>query len=68
MVGQNISQYHLVDVLGEGGMGTVYVAEHRVLKSRVAIKTLKIVPGKQHYRARFLRRFCAQAPEHCGSV
>ena len=65
MVGQNISQYRLVDVLGEGGMGTVYVAEHRVLKSRVAIKTLKIVPGKQHYRARFLREACsASALKH----
>jgi serine/threonine protein kinase len=59
MVGQNISQYRLVDVLGEGGMGTVYVAEHHVLKRRVAIKTLKLIPGKQHYRARFLREACS---------
>src|SRR3954451_846012 len=59
MVGQNISQYRLIDILGEGGMGTVYVAEHQVLKRRVAIKTLKLVPGKQHYRARFLREACS---------
>ncbi|HYG11425.1 MAG TPA: serine/threonine-protein kinase, partial [Pyrinomonadaceae bacterium] len=55
MLGQTISQYRLLAVLGEGAMGTVYAGEHKVLGSRAAIKILRIVPGKQHYRARFLR-------------
>lgn len=55
MIGQTISQYRILDIIGEGTMGTVYAGEHMALGRRAAIKTLRIVPGKQHYRARFLR-------------
>lgn len=55
MIGQTISQYRILDIIGEGTMGTVYSGEHLALGRRAAIKTLRIVPGKQHYRARFLR-------------
>jgi len=55
MVGQTISHYLVLDELGSGGMGTVYLAEHTLLGRRVAIKTLNVEPGKQHYGGRFLR-------------
>ncbi|MDT4952416.1 MAG: eukaryotic-like serine/threonine-protein kinase [Acidobacteriota bacterium] len=55
MLGQIISHYRILNKLGEGGMGVVYVAEDILLERRVAIKTLNVEPGKQHYRQRFLR-------------
>lgn len=59
MIGQTISQYRILNKLGEGGMGAVYLAEHTILGRRAAIKFLKDANtsalDRQHLRARFLR-------------
>src|SRR5687767_9604472 len=59
MIGETVSRYLILDVIGEGGMGTVYRAEDTVLKRRVAIKFLTADSRKRHYRARFLREVVA---------
>jgi serine/threonine-protein kinase len=40
LVGSTVGSFHIVRALGRGGMGTVYLAEHPVIGSRVAIKFL----------------------------
>ena len=40
MTGQTIGSYTLIEKLGQGGMGVVYLAEHRRIGRRAAIKFL----------------------------
>ncbi len=41
MVGTTLGSFRIVRVIGRGGMGTVYLGEHTVIGSRVAIKVLQ---------------------------
>ncbi len=59
MIGETISQYRIIEQLGAGGMGVVYLAEHTTLGKRVAIKFLSTTT--KEYRARFLREARAVA-------
>jgi serine/threonine protein kinase len=40
LLGRNVGSYRISRLLGKGGMGAVYMAEHPVIGSRVAIKFL----------------------------
>jgi len=41
MIGKKINNYELRELVGDGAMGVVYLAEHPVLRRRAAVKLLK---------------------------
>ena len=59
---ESVGPYKLIEPLGEGGMGMVYLAEHQFLRRRVALKLVR--PELRHStttRARFEREALAVA-------
>jgi serine/threonine-protein kinase len=54
MIGNNILHYKILEKLGEGGMGVVYLAEDLNLERKVAIKFLpRHIASNSEERERF---------------
>ena len=55
-VGSEVAGYRIDGLLGRGGMGMVYVAEHMLLGRKAALKTLLVeLASDSDFKARFIR-------------
>ena len=63
MIGTRIGQFRVLEKLGEGGMGEVFIAEDTRLKRRVA---LKFLPPHYSKDEEFKARFEHEATAHLG--
>ena len=53
--GAEFAGYRVMGLLGRGGMGFVYQAEHLLLKRKAALKTLAPGLGGSDFKERFVR-------------
>ena len=59
---QRLGQYHLIELIGHGGMGDVYLAEHDLLKRPCALKLIRPDQiGDPMALQRFEREVCSMA-------
>ncbi len=70
MIGQSIGNYRVTQLLGEGGMGMVYLAEHPTLGRRAAVKVLHpdLVATHEMIQRLFNEARAANAIGHPGIV
>ncbi len=62
MIGKIISHYKIIEKLGEGGMGQVYLAEDTELHRKAALKFLSSeISSNAEFKARFKREAQATA-------
>lgn len=54
LIGQEFGNFRILRRLGQGGMGTVYEAKHKLIGSRAAIKVMKESLASPDYARRFL--------------
>lgn len=48
LLGQTLDKYLLTELIGEGGMGSVFLAEHTTIKKKVAVKVLHPYLAEAH--------------------
>ncbi len=58
LIGNTLGNYRIVEQLGQGGMGEVYVGRHEKLGHRVAVKVLRLEMSRN---ADMVRRFFNEA-------
>jgi eukaryotic-like serine/threonine-protein kinase len=70
MIGETIGSYRIISELGAGAMGQVYLAEHRHLKRKAALKLLarELVDRPDLLERFFLEARATSAIEHPGIV
>ena len=65
MIGKRVSRYRIIEKIGEGGMGEVYLAEDTELERQVALKFLPAqIAGDANVLARFRSEAKAAAALH----
>jgi len=70
MIGKQLLNYKIVSLIGEGGMGNVYLGEHVSIGRKVAIKVLRPeLASKEEIRSRFKNEAAVMAHlQHPGIV